>query len=830
MACGSESDDDKRRSSGSGQAEADDDDPYGSSGAGGSSGYKPNDPSDPDRELPWEVVSDQGETLLPNVYYADRSQNAQVMPHTIDFPTVRHAQIDRLVYPTLGNPNLFSRDDETDSLMVVMRVEDVALEHLNPQLGEAIPNTHRHRLSLDKGNQDRLQIYLVPRAGRDTYTTLDRAVPGGGGDRLYRIEPSDLQIDDLLEDLPAILAERRTLRFWFRHEALAHVPAGLYDIRFEIQREGRLATDSTGEHQVEWQYNAVSIQDDAPEEYTVLNVTDTQVSMANVGTGDSRDQLRGFVRSINTSIDPSVRSARFITFNGDLHNGGSALTLRQNTVAHTYRNEATFIVEALRDLNKPIFLTAGNHDGYAATGIAPGAVVYADSAANISLAEVVRNSMPSAWPGFTEQAYGNYRSRVANTPGGFPLDVYTGTFRRTVGARTYSEGWHLIPERERNMMLYDGFSQWHRTYGPLHYSFNFGKNHYISGNSYDLRQHTRAGWGMYTVNYGGGLSAEQEEWLGRDLRRNQSKDTVLLMHHDPRGGHKGEDQGYYFAQLAFANMQQSLVNFVLQQGIGPTMCKLPRWARAGYSEAECLHDGLQEWMAPDLRFDCGQGSMRDGACAADLIDDQNTYRFDAYRLIDLIARTPQLRTMMLGHRHLNALEVRLSGDELVRVNFTDEELRRRAELEVQNPARGYAWQVETSGQAPDDYDPEATDEAKIEARLKQMRTVLQGAANGTTQILGGERNRELVILHTTSVSNLTSQKASGGQSAVGYATLDVVIRNDARVLGVPQLNRVKFFLGSSGANFSSLGEMTIPRDRRVERLGGDNPLAALYRL
>src|SRR5262245_10928983 len=34
-------------------------------------------------ELPWEVRSRSGETLLPNVFYAEASENEQIMPLTI---------------------------------------------------------------------------------------------------------------------------------------------------------------------------------------------------------------------------------------------------------------------------------------------------------------------------------------------------------------------------------------------------------------------------------------------------------------------------------------------------------------------------------------------------------------------------------------------------------------------------------------------------------------------------------------------------------------------------------------------------------------------------
>src|SRR4051812_9680710 len=42
-------------------------------------------------DLPWEVTTDQGESVLPNVFYAEASENEQVMPTAIN----GHHQIDR---------------------------------------------------------------------------------------------------------------------------------------------------------------------------------------------------------------------------------------------------------------------------------------------------------------------------------------------------------------------------------------------------------------------------------------------------------------------------------------------------------------------------------------------------------------------------------------------------------------------------------------------------------------------------------------------------------------------------------------------------------------
>ncbi len=825
-ACGSDT------PGGGGPGGDDDDDtenPGGSSGAQSSSGSASTTLAD---ELPWEVVTEQGETVLPFLFYAEPSQNEQVMPHTVD----GHAQINRLVYPTFGNPNLFLRDDDKDSLLVVLRVEESAYDQLAPTLGGQVPGKQRSYLELTQDVKNHLAVWLVPRGGRAQYTALSQVIPGGNGNsRLFPITPSEIQLDPIADDQPESLSRRRTLRLIFRKDALANVPADLYDLRFELLQDGRAAVGDDASPVVEWQYNAVRIYDDSADEYEVLNVTDTQLSMGDVKTGDPRTHLKNFVEYVNTSTDPAVRDAKFITFNGDLHNGGSLLTIRQNAVANTYRNEAAFILTTLKELRKPIFLTPGNHDGYAATGVAPSAIVTADNTVGTTLTDVVNAASPSPWPDFKVDRYQAYRNAVANSPGGFANDLYVGSFVRRAGERTFGKAFvQEIPREKRNMVLYDGFHQWQRTYGPLNYSFQFKNNHYITLNSFDLRQHVRSGWGMFTVNYGGGISAVQEEWLRRELASHTEDDIVLIAHHDPRGGHKGTDRGYYFAQLAYTNVQQSMANYLLQEIWNPTACNsLPGWARPeSTTDEECLHDGLQEWMGPNLKYDCLATEMDEsGACKPELFANplEHAYRFDAYRFIDVLAQTANIRTLLLGHTHMNTLEVLQSGEVLVPVQFTDEQLRGFASLEVQNPARGYAWQSELSGQTPADYDPAALQEAQIEARMKQLRALYEGAARGSSQNLGGDANRELVVLRTTCTAALTTQKNVGGDKAVGFAVLSLFRNADARGQSLPQVNRARYYQSNPSTKFSVLGEIDIPRTQAVGQSAASNPLRALFK-
>src|SRR4051812_39891397 len=75
----------------------------------------------PEREMPWEVRGDRGETYLSNVYYAEDSETQQVMPLVVG---PKHFQIDRLVYPTIGNPHLAVKTETSHKVVFVLRLEE----------------------------------------------------------------------------------------------------------------------------------------------------------------------------------------------------------------------------------------------------------------------------------------------------------------------------------------------------------------------------------------------------------------------------------------------------------------------------------------------------------------------------------------------------------------------------------------------------------------------------------------------------------------------------------------------------------------------------------
>ena len=776
-------------------------------------------------ERPWEVVSDQGETYLPNTFYADASQNEQVMPTALD----GRYMIDRLVYPTIGNPNLYVKEDASDSFMTVLRLEPSTIAHLAPKRDRNVPGTTRSYLDLTEDKLNRISIFLVPRDGRQTYTEYGSPVPGVDNKTIFRLEGAEYQVNEEPADMPASLKVRSTVRAIFRKDQMKDIPAGLYDIRVEVKKAGDLVPTASG-GLVEWQYNALRVFDKAPDsQYQVINVTDTQVSIGNEYSAKTKSRLEDFVSWVNTSQDAEVKDAAFITFNGDLHNGGSPFTLLQKGVSHTYNSEAKAILNAIKWLKHPIFLTIGNHDGYGSTGIAPDIVRQGESAIGTSINEIVGAAYPRAWPSFDQNAWQSYLTSIKQTPGGRPLDLFTGSFVRRAGAKTFTEGWREVPRDQRNMLLYDGFNQWKRTYGPTYSSFRFGRNVYVNMNSFEIRQHRRTGWGMYTVNYGGGMSEEQLEWAAREVKKAPSDDVILLSHHDPRGGHNGKDLGFFFSPLSYNGISQSTFNYLKGEVWNPQVCKLPSWAQSGNQELLCIHDGLQEWMGPDQDFDCRDDEKKNGRCDLNLFTEGKThyYRFSAYQLIDLIAKNANVRTYLLGHTHYNSLEVRVPNDELAPVVLDPKVLTDYATLEVENPTRGYAWLTEQGGAAPGgngNYDPEAVKLAAIQARLNALQKMYEGAGKQYVQKLA---NHELIYLRTTSNADLTSQKY-GNDPMLGFSVLTLKTKADARGFSVPQINEITYFRNLNNGFGKVPQKVSIDRTKHLEIREAANPVVKLF--
>lgn len=797
-----------------------------------------DDPAVADKlaEKPWEVVSNKGETYLPNVFYADASQNEQIMPWALD----GHVQIDRLIYPTLGNPNLYTKSDPNDQFVAVLRVEDAAYAHLGVK-PEALAGTSLSRLPITNDPATGFAFFLVPRAARTPNTESTTPINSGNGTGVFRIYPNDVFVNPIPADMPESLKVRKTLRFVFKQGAMQRVPAGLYDVRMEIRKDNELykpAGNSVGIY--EYQYNAVRVFDAEPDEYKVINVTDTQVSVGDLYGAKTKDKLDELVHFLNTTNDPAVTGSAFITFNGDLHNGGSPGSLRQRTVAHTYNDEAKAIVDTLKYLPVPIFLTAGNHDGYVSTGHVPSAVKTLDTGLFDSLDSVIKDASPKAWPDFAITKFHDYLAKTeqADLLGGLHKDLFTGSFSRTAKGSTFSDSWKEIPRSERNFILYDGFQQWQKTYGPLHFSWKFGKSFYVSLNSFELRQHRRSGWGMYTVNYGGGMSDVQIAWLDRELLRSKvtGDDVVLLAHHDPRGGHKSKDPGYYFEQLEYKSVYQSAINYLVGKVWNSSVCKLPPWALSRDQSESCVHDGLQEWMRPDQELDCAWDERnKDGVCDKGLFDSSKPgakqYFLSGVELMTRIAQNPQVRTMLLGHTHYNQLEVLQNGDELLPGQFKIDAAGAQmfATLEVENPIRAYSFAQAAMGSRAD-YDTQLLPMSALTEKNDRFAAMMNAVLPNAPRVLESpapSRPRELLVMRLVSASDLANQTYNGS-SAMGFGVLHLTKKTDARAYGNAQINRTTFFVNRGSNVFTNVKTVDLDRSTRLKPHDTANPIQQLY--
>ena len=158
-----------------------------------------------------------------------------------------------------------------------------------------------------------------------------------------------------------------------------------------------------------------------------------------------------------------------------------------------------------------------------------------------------------------------------------------------------------MPQGQRNFILYDGFYQWQKTYGPLYRSWAFGNDLYLGLNSFEIRQHRRSGWGMYTVNYGGGMSPVQLEWVRKQLEQaqNQNRNVTIVEHQDPRGGHYGQDFSYYFSQIDYTGIGVSAGDYVVGEAFASLVCsKVPERDTPRKLHQICQHEGLRGMDAP----------------------------------------------------------------------------------------------------------------------------------------------------------------------------------------------------------------------------------------
>jgi hypothetical protein len=878
---------------------------------------------------PWEI-NNQLESYLPDIFYSSDYQNEQVMPMTITSPGVdsletrRKYAIDHIIYPTIGNPNLYVRNEQgyEDDLTVVLRIEEPLFNQIIKgssldSAGSSSPWEKSYNLPLRVLGK-KIEFKLIPKSMR-TKLSESGSCNNNGFDAgkyfsispskmIHHLHPSELGFSkdaqlgaldfDGIHSLPVgnYLGRRKTLEFKFNKADLALVCPGMYDLKIE-----------SSPYFSESQRNAVRIFSEIPNNgnYSVINITDTQVTVEYKGKRSlvvkgvdnpvvhglhgevsekkfeemTHHHLLAFVKYINEKIaeneDPAFKNAAFISFNGDLHDGGSPLTTDPAGVADTYNREATAVLSALSNLSIPIVLTAGNHDGYV--------TMLSQFAKQVQW----KNHLESMFSEFGESyRYGMEIGAQANTiglsmlplgldlltkgdsnnfpsvsapPGGNHVDIFDGKFVRDVSV-SY-EGWRGIRYSKANIPLFDGFNQWRKTYGPLYSSFRFGKNFFINLNTYDLRQHRRTGWGMYTVNYGGNISPFQMDWIARQVQKAQTKglDIVMLAHHDPRGGHRGQDFPYNFRQINFDGVKDSFLNYIKGEVLNPQICKLPDQVKDAATHLNCMHDGLQEWMRPDIEFDCPVSEKDPETRLCREQKTKNSNFFSGYQLLKIINDNTNVRTLLFGHTHYNSVEVKFGPDEelipsqikidpeqrsrlmaaerfgVLRNNIFANELKKYTLfLAGRLPGLPELYQFIKDEKTPTDNTELPTDGVGTD-KYESMWSYLTGESKDIpvfdlrklgfvdeTHLKG--QDRELVVLRMTSGADLADQKVES-QSMIGFSVFNF---NNNDQQDKKKLNEVIYYqwrkpskyLFFKSAQFEPIGTLSLNRkaDLNTKRL------------
>lgn len=854
---------------------------------------------------PWEL-NNGVESYVPNIFYNADSETGQIMPMTVKLDdsvnSKRLYAIERILYPTLGNPNLYVRNEDSyiDDITVLLRVEKKLIYSLR-KAGTKQDNEDFKWQSIFKINKNDskklIEFELIPKSLRNGGKSADNCSSNNfdsgklatiiPSQMVEYLHPTDLGFgnDGFLKALDydgnhaapvgTELVQKGTVAFKFYKNDLLDVCPGMYDLRVNFK--------GINQNISEVQKNAIRIFNEIPNKgnYTVINITDTQITVdfkgkrselelgiANPVTttlnGElsekkfkemTHDHLIEFVTYINKKInegnDPQFINSAFISFNGDLHNGGSPLTVDASGVADTYNREASAVLKILSELSIPIVLTAGNHDGYV--------TMLSQFAAQTNWKKHLKGLFNEFG---SEYRFGMEIGSLANRlelslfdkplnfdllmekdskfpsinspPGGNHINIFSGNIIRDVSP-SY-ESWKGVPYSESNIVLFDGFNQWRKTYGPLYSSFRFGKNYFININSYDLRQHRRSGWGMYTVNYGGGVSQFQMDWIHRQMQKAQEEglDIVLLSHHDPRGGHRGQDFPYLFKLIDFGGAKQSLFNYIKGEVVNPEVCKTPSALQNTETSLSCMHDGLQEWMRPDSDYDCDI-SLREGADKTCALTDSNQRYFSNYTLLNLINENTNVRTMLLGHTHYNSVEVKYgSNEELIpsKLIMDAEQRKRIQEAEGFYFLRNIKVMNELNkilGRVTDSVSKIAVGLKSILSKVEKSQSQKESEENHSGEIntniwsyLGEDTskpevdlkargfinninllgdNRELVILRMTSGVDLADQKIND-QPMIGFSVFNFNKLGDNTS---PKLNSITYYQWRKESNSTIFG-------------------------
>lgn len=370
------------------------------------------------------------------LHYADPALNDEAQ-QTLITPFV-----DYVHYPTLGAPALRTADQ---TLSVV--------------------------LSLPKGQDPALcSLWLVVRHEQPPCSS-----PGKFGGQLKLTGPAVN-----LGDGPVGANGQRTT--WLMEASLKGFLPFLYDLSLQLNHKI-----------VETQHNAVRVFSQITGNERIVLCGDSQFHEGNEVC------LERFVERMN-----KLEDVAWIALIGDVcDNGvrGAVNLLDKATSAHAepvrtyYLQEYPGARRRLANLNKPIVLVPGNHDGMSANEL------YAE---------------------------------------GVPSTVYLG------------------PD-PNNRVVYDGLHYFRRTFGPLYFAFDWHKTRYLCTNTFELDRQQRLGYHAVVANWGGWMREEQLAWLRADLEAASKEELhkVVFMHHDPRGGSCGKFLGQYSQYRPFRYQEAS---------------------------------------------------------------------------------------------------------------------------------------------------------------------------------------------------------------------------------------------------------------------------------
>jgi hypothetical protein len=298
---------------------------------------------------------------------------------------------------------------------------------------------------------------------------------------------------------------------------------------------------------------------------------------------------------------------------------------------------------------------------------------------------------------------------------------------------------------------------------------------------------------------------------------------IVLMHHDPRGGHKGVDFGYYSPTLEYRGIAQSTLNYLFSSKLVPAVCKQADWSLSVDERESCLHDGLQEWMAPDEELD----------------KDKAGFFLSGVEVLKRFVKQPHARTLVLGHVHFNSLEVLQSGDVLVpnRLAMDPAAQATSASIEASNPVRRLSWEDKLAPASPsawrwsEDMNPSLANDIQTSLDVHSfdkwrtdLNDMLAAATPPSMTTLSAPQGgpRELAILRFTSGADLSNQKY-GDKAMYGYTVLHITKQSD-----MPRINRLTYFIHAGTDAFNKIQTIDVDRTKSITTRAKTNPVEELF--